>query len=221
MRDRFKRLTLIGAAAIMILLIGFLVLLPGEDSEPEYQGTTLSEWVYRSHDRARGAKSSDECRAALKAMGTNAISALIKMAASSDGSIKKILIRIVNGQAVINVRLRTANQKHDIAEIGFALLGTNGLPALDGLIKLTRHEDPRVRDNALGCLTLLQADKAIVLPVLVESMKDSDEKVRSTAAGLICYGYPHDAERVGVYKLFPEWNHAGTNAPGAIAPAVK
>ena len=96
-----------------------------------------------------------------------------------------------------------------MASMGFAMLGTNALPAVPALTLLTRDRDPGVRMCAFKCLVvILPLDRKTLVPILVRFGHDPDSGNRQEAARymqlLLITLTPEEAKKAGVFEAFPE-----------------
>lgn len=206
----------IGILIVGVVLVS-LALYCCRSKEPSYHGKTLTEWLRNREVELTDNIGHDESAKAIKAIGTNALPTLLRMAAASDGALKRLLIRLANGQTIVRVHAQTATEQRDLADMGFAVLGTNALPAVPELIELTKNQDPAVRLDALGFLSLIHPDTNVFFPVLKVCLQDRDVNVQHAAATTIMYGYPHEAERLGVYQVFPDWKKTKEKAGDTTA----
>ena len=186
-------------ALLLVCLVCF-VIISGDDREPSYHGVPLSSWILQERGSGIYDNAQTEYVAALKEMGTNAVSILIRWAGATDGKFKSLAIRLVNHQTLIRAHIRTALEKQDIAEMGFAIMGTNAISAYDALVVLTKHTDPRIREGAIACLTLIEPEKEKLLPILRGMLGDKNENVKIAARDAIAGAYPSEAKKMGLPK---------------------
>ncbi len=150
---------------------------------------------------------------AVRTIGTNALPTLLRMIGSSDGPLKSKLIKLVNEQKIVHAHILTADEKIFLAFKGFSILGCNAAPAVPELLKLTKHSEPGVRRFSLHSIFLILRHNDVVRSALAEALQDPDRNVGQWAAGVIRFEFPDDAERLGVYKMFPELKPPTTNSP--------
>lgn len=139
-----------------------------------------------------------ECVAAIRAIGTNAVPTLLAMIAARDGAFKTRLIKIVNGQSVIHIRIHPDNERLATAAWAFLDLGSNALPAVPGLIELTGSPDALIRWQAMNTLEGIHADGSVLLPVLTNCLHDADADIRRKAASDLAASFPSEARRLGI-----------------------
>jgi tetratricopeptide (TPR) repeat protein len=123
----------------LALAVGGVMWLALPPREPSYQGKTLSEWLspYIVIDYAPGEEPTkaqeDQCRDAIRHMGTNAIPLLLRMLKAKDSPAKIKIAELLDRQDFIRIPFSSADYQNRKAEIGFNLLGdiaTNAAPAL-------------------------------------------------------------------------------------------
>ena len=212
-----KRWKLIATGLVVIVVGWVVVALLLRSSEPSWHGKTLTEWLDDFHHEKYGSllHYEGEHRTAIEAMGTNALPFLFKRLKARDGALKAKAIDLVNKQKVFRAHLKTAEENHFNAWVGFVFLGTNGLPAVPKLIKLTLDTDTDVRFYAEECcLELGYPDQGPVLAALENCLKDSDADIRRGAEEFIKRWFHREAERLGVYERFPDLKPpAGSGGP--------
>lgn len=197
-----KRLKFIGIVMIILLAAGGTVLFLRRTNEPSYQGKTATEWIYKLSELRFGMVNPENA-SAIRALGTNALPMLIKMAGASDSKLKAKLIYLAERQTIIKIRLHGDWEKRECARLGFITLGEVAKPAAPELIKLTKHGDAGVRTVALQCLSCMHLDTNVVLPILAASLKDTDYQVSNEAAIWLNQDYHDEAIRLGAYQASP------------------
>ena len=115
-------------AGVALLAVAFVVW-PRGPKEPVYQGKALTQWIREAHDVGIF-EQTDETKAAMSAMGTNAIPFLLKEFTRPIGRWQGRLYAWVNGRPFFRIRLRTDEERVRLAGNGLLLLGTNAAPAL-------------------------------------------------------------------------------------------
>jgi hypothetical protein len=96
-----------------------------------------------------------------------------------------------------------ADGQRKMAAIGFAILGKEAHAAIPSLIRLTNDDDPHVQYAAMLCLNTMEPDAQTFLPVLAKRLKDEDAVVHYQAAVILNDRFPQEAEKLGVYQVFP------------------
>jgi hypothetical protein len=222
-----KRLWVIASAAV-VLLLGCLVSHLSRPKEPSLGGKTLTAWLQVYTDE-RSSRDHDydaelihtEAENAIHNFGTNAIPTLLQLLEAHDSKLKLKLVALLRRQRFIKFHFLDAHEEHMLAFHGFVAIGADGRPAAASLVNLTRYSDPDVQLYALMCLGNLNLDNGFYRPVLTRLLKDPDEGIRHVAAESISLYLPQEAERAGVYEMFPELRPSGTNSVPTNSPAAK
>jgi hypothetical protein len=76
--------------------------------------------------------------------------------------------------------------------------------------RLTKSIDRDVRKKAFDCLDSLELNRDEVLGTLTSGLRDPDGGVKWQAGKILAARFPSDAERLGVFKMFPELKIPGT-----------
>ena len=176
--------------------------------EPEFHGKTVTQWLDRIEDM--GAHHSDNevgCEAAFAAFGTNALPVLLKYSKARDGKLRAGFLRFINGQKLVPIHFKTAEERRGQVYLAFVYLGTNAWPAVPELTKLVKDPDEGVRRYALGCFANLHLDMDTWLGVMTNCLDDASPVVSQYAAERIRLRYPVEAR----YLVVP--NPAGKLAP--------
>jgi len=155
---------------------------------------------------------------AVLAIGTNAIPTLLELLQARDSSSEKSRLFFVQRQPSLRNRVRTAREKHDMAQAGFMILQKGAMPAVPDLIKLTRHKVPQVRLRAFEFLVIIVSpDMKSLVPVLVPFGHDPDPENRRNASKhmqtLLFFLSPDEAQAAGVYEAFPELRNSNSISP--------
>ncbi|MDB6110081.1 MAG: repeat-containing protein [Pedosphaera sp.] len=165
--------------AISILLVAILGGLVWEllrAREPAYQGKSLSAWLAEAYER--GTYISDltdpEARMAIRAMGSNALPALLSMVGARDSGFRKALLQWSGKQSLFKLHLRTADDCHTLAATGFQSLGPDAMPAVPALIKLLDDPDAEVRGYAAYCLGQIGPGAQAAVPELIKMLSGTN-----------------------------------------------
>lgn len=160
------------------------------ESEPSYNGRTLSEWIdeeqrmdfYRQYEQgAPPSVTHQQVQSAVRAIGTNALPLLLQWLRATNSSWKTTLARktqtwprwIQDNSALRELTESDAPQKHVRARMGFQLLGTNALPALPQLLRIFKSStNPDEMYSAVATMTVLGADTIPPLLNVLESGAD-------------------------------------------------
>jgi hypothetical protein len=192
-------------ALLLICVFFVLVLLNGGGgAEPRYNGKRLSACLLTGVDRRGSYGITEEGWKALKATGTNAVPVLLSMMQSQDGIISKRLASAFNRNRYMPFYLFTAYDKHVIASMALQQLKPEPSLVVPVLGKLIMNPDSTVRLLALECLNSLEPPRELLLPILVQNLREIDDPIRSyDCASCVRNLYPEDGERIGIYKRFP------------------
>jgi hypothetical protein len=98
----------------------------------------------------------------------------------------------------------TDDQKHRMAVNGFKILGQDALPAVPCLVRLTKKPNYGMKHWAVYSLVEIKPPKEILLPVLLQALNGPDDDFQSFAGPALARLYPEEAEKAGVYDLFPD-----------------
>lgn len=165
-------------------------------------------------------------------LGTNAAPAipkLLRLARHRDASVrnaalsclkpvhpdkKQALDTVIAGlrDADALVELTAAKFVHDRYPEEMARLGVCAQ-----VTRLTRSRDAEVRKKSLQCLGSLEPNRDEFLAVLNTCYGDKDRSVQWEAAKLLVERFPDNAERLGVYRVFPELKGWGAAKVGGVA----
>src|SRR5882762_7135488 len=121
---------------LLTAVLGFVSwLLLSQPSEPVYQGKPLSYWCYQYEiDSSPDSESQLRAETAIRAIGTNAIPTLLRWLKAKDSKLK--LLQLASKQHSVNIRWKTAENRHYEALQGFFALGTAGKSAVPALIEI-------------------------------------------------------------------------------------
>src|ERR1700722_8005242 len=213
----------------VILLVLTLLLAAGTvtylclPEEPRYQGRTLSSWLERGTRDSiylvmlsgeEPSEDFEETRTAVRAIGTNALPFLIEWSLAHDSDAKENTVDWINEHLPNRYYVWSAAKRRYAAEIGFGMLAGEAKPAWPVFVQWTFAKDPVLRSTGCDGLVDTKADQAILLPVFLRMIKDSDQMVRYRAAIQFRGQYPQAAEAAGVYDLFPILR------PGPAVPSI-
>jgi HEAT repeat protein len=151
-------------AAILLLTFGWFV---SGTREPSYQGRTLTEWLHAAYGTYPEADS-EEVRA-IHHIGSNAIPTLLAYAAAAqDSPLKKCILNWRNAHPRFRLPVSSQFEKETLAETGFAVLGTDGKPAVPELVRLLRDNDSGVWTTAAWCLASIGPAAEPAVPDLIK-----------------------------------------------------
>jgi hypothetical protein len=216
LRARRRRLSLIAAALLVVAGVIAYLCWP---SEPYYNGRSLSSWledyvnpfarIRRGDFSMMNGSGVESTRRAVEAIGTNAIPTLLRFVRVKDSGPRQWLSPPGAYPMGPRIGARSAWEKHMMAQMGFAILGTNAMPAVPALVEMTRDKDPETRMRAFECLVVIKPDNfKTLLPILVSFAHDPDRQNREKAAHemqlLLPMLSPEEAKEAGVYEAFPD-----------------
>jgi hypothetical protein len=205
--------------SVIVLLLGWLLIFPSGPKEPSYQGRKLSEWLI-DHETAADPKKFPDPFSTLRTtehavaeIGTNAIPIDLQWLQTKDSPTKATLNQILDKQHFILFRFRLPEELRYIALVDLYLLGSNALPAVPSVTRYWLHSpgDHRFKGRALGIIVQSDLKAKTAVPQLLEVLQDTNEESRMHMAGLLDRWYPDEAEKAGVYKMYPQWKHPKTN----------
>lgn len=196
------------------------------EREPRYQGRTLTEWIEYSENDPNGyqvtsewirdgklggaAAHSQAASHALKQMASEAIPLLLKWVQVKPSPIESTVAGWLEKVPGLHPQFHSLVAQGKAFD-GFYMLGNDGRPAWPKLIALTYDKDPERRYWAFNCLVYSRPDKETLEPVLLRLIHDPDYTIRQFAAWAFHDGYPEDAEKAGVYKVFPSLKREETH----------
>ncbi len=214
-----KRLRII-SIMVAVLFLGILAIAVFRAREPRYEGGTLTEWVddYLRVESGDFPTREDEeamrkCKHAIRQIGTNAIPALLKWMQATDSPMRVKLNTLLDKQSLIQFRFPDAYHCHWRGYIGFRTLRKNAVAAVPDLTKLLESPDPQQRGLAFNSICAIDHDGRNLLPVILQSLQNSQSNIRISAAVYLVENYPAEAEKADVYKMFPELRKISSNQP--------
>ena len=145
MRTTRKWVVMIAASAALVIILGVVLPILNRESEPSYNGRTLSEWLKLSRRPAVSEGFPGEATLAVRSIGTNALPFLLKwiryelppwrekvLTLATRPVESKTLSegKIVYGNSLI---LGESTRLAELAELGFVILNTNAISAIPDL----------------------------------------------------------------------------------------
>jgi HEAT repeats len=203
-----KRWRIIAITAIA-LFVGWFALQRALNREPRYQDRTLTQWLEVYHYSIRPhADYSDIERLqrstnAIKQIGSNAIPFLLKKLSAKENRVGHAFKSWVGKQRLIQFHFTDYRLENLLGLNGFWVLGKDAMCAVPALTKLTKHPDKQLRCFALNSLECINPERETFLPILIQTLHDPDPEVRAISARMLRKLYPEEAEKAGVYKMFP------------------
>ena len=207
-----KRLRII-IILLAVLFTGIFVIYLIQPKEPSYQDRKLSEWLAdyslartpsaeTGHDLVPNREATMKAaERAVKAIGTNAIPTLLKWLQAKDSPLKTKLQAALAKQHFIRVHFQRFEDKANLANWGFCILGNDALPAVPTLMRIMQSPDDRERRWALPCLFAFTEKQDIVLPLVLQSLHDSDRGVQWEAAFYLNDKFPDRRAEYGPFPL--------------------
>jgi HEAT repeat protein len=132
----------------------------------------LSVWLRECYDA-----NDDEAPNAIRAIGTNALPALLELARTKDSSGKKALLKLASRQS--RFAFEGASEAHDVAMRGYAILGPAAAEAVPALTDLL--SDPDLQLSAIGCLSHIGAGAEDAVPALILQVTNTNYVVGACA----------------------------------------
>lgn len=146
-------------ALLLVIVIGVLVWLAMPPKEPAYKGKTLTYWLTHytegSPDGQEPTNQMNECKEAVRHIGTNAIPVLLRMLKAKDSFLKLKLMDLVERQDFVHLPLRSVEDDKMDVTLGFSLLGDLGTNAIPELIAIYLHP-PSEESKEIADGTLMQ-----------------------------------------------------------------
>ena len=168
-------------AICLVLAVALLLLLTG-DSEPQYQGRKLSQWL-RTYDGHYPDQSTPSLRAqaAIREIGTNAIPYLLKWISYEPSSLKTKTLQFLERLPLPMRRhlVRSPIVSADDAEHGFFILATQANSAIPELKRLAITSSSSER--AFSCTRSLAFIGPNAMPALMEIFTNANPVARSCA----------------------------------------
>jgi HEAT repeat protein len=156
---------------------------------------------------------------ALRALGTNALPILLKMAGTRMSGFRQVVGAMAGDSKMDFLHLPPQEGKHEIAAWGMRLLGKEARPAVPALIRLLSDRDPEVQSAAADCLAGIGPEAAEAVPTLVRMLKDRN---RAKQYDVRVFWAAHALGEIGpaAGAAIPSLEEVTTNAALANAHAV-
>jgi hypothetical protein len=183
-----RRIILISAAVALVLLALLPIAFWPDESEPEYQGKKLSEWLEPQPSNVPD-QTPSEVIEAVRAIGTNALPCLVKWISFDGARIQSIhdrLPRWIRSTRIPRYFLgmrRSVNAGH--ASHAFGILGESASPAVPDLIAMLKQPCSFVKSYNLVA-SLAAIGRPALTPMLdVLADKRSPPTTRSYICGML------------------------------------
>lgn len=204
-----------------------------QQSEPKYEGRTLTQWFAASQAERADRPSADEYHSALRALGTNDFPALIRrISFDPDHCFAKRLIDTLPGivtprgleEYLLDRKWQEDAQATYAVEV-FQALGPQGAPAIQELAKIAMHGAVAPAHRAVDCLGYIGGD---ALPALI--MVATNTQPQSFRAFGWLLAYTNSPQAMQIVAQHPEDPRVGvlgahatlttsTNSPTATPQA--
>src|SRR5215831_14686309 len=151
-RNRNMRTGLMIAASLTVMLgAAWLVLSRGE-SEPVFQGRRLSDWL-EDFDHWNGTDTNAPAVVAIRALGTNAIPALVRMSLWRDSRIKdRVSVEFEKHPNLMRYRYTIAARRWARAGQALSVMGEPARAAVPYYLQALTNRDAVTRRGALNAL---------------------------------------------------------------------
>lgn len=203
-------------------------------SEPTYQGKTASTWIdlLPRPPSIYAANYTSDVRAtdALVRMGTNAFPSALRMAATRDSVIKRIIVHSSwVGKCSQFLGFSKAYQRWAYASLerprvaieAFQLLPKQPKIAIPALVHLLQTSDnPQSRVAACRMLEHLERDGVDALPALVQVMKDPSQSVREQAGEAMLIISGSDPPDIAHPAIQADWERYQMQCADLMVPAL-
>jgi hypothetical protein len=172
-----------------ILVFGLLAWRSSRSREPVFEGRPLTSWlehhVASSWDSPGWAKADE----ALRTIGTNAIPTLLEMIRAKDAPAPMLkLFEMAQRHRWTRINYRYAMPRNEEAEYAFKALGTNGMGAVPGLIKIYEEDiSPSSQRCAALALGHIGASAQAALPALIRRFNHTNSDVRFNAVTAVIH----------------------------------
>jgi hypothetical protein len=206
---RFRVLLLLMA----IFCLAFLTLRPSQPRpEPSYDGQTLTQCLHMylglAHMTAEtftpDRLNDEDTTKAIRAMGTNCIPSLLEMMDAPEVPHADQINRVLSRLPGITYRIRDPGSNWIYGTFGFVALDTMGNSAEPELLKILKSNHGTKSRFALLGLAAVSTNKHLLLPLLLKDYNDHHDYM---IAWYLHKRFPEEAEKAGVYKLFPKYQH--------------
>jgi hypothetical protein len=175
---------------LLASLAAIWILFDTLNSEPRYQGKTLTAWLdqYGYSHRSNDHDLAQQAETAIHHFGTNLIPTYLKMLSTHPSAVKmKLLARIppiwlkrLRLPSTLDYRLKLGSVRTRGA-YGLVVLGPEARPAVPSLITLLTDKEDEVRALSVFTLYRLGPVARDALPSVIKCLNDPDDLVRIDA----------------------------------------
>ena len=167
----------ISLAVVLVVTLGALTWLSFRSNEPAFQGKSLTAWL-----QERRVGPSQEAENATRQIGTNALPTLLKMVIEANSPDQEALLGLARRQSELAFDFYDADEDHNLAPLGFFVLGPTGKGAVTALTNLVTDPNPIVRRTAIACLGSIGPAAQDAVPALIPAITDFlQPQVQATA----------------------------------------
>ena len=140
-------------------------------------GLGLTAWL-----QERRVGPSQEAENATRQIGTNALPTLLKMVIEANSPDQEALLGLARRQSELAFDFYDADEDHNLAPLGFFVLGPTGKGAVTALTNLVTDPNPIVRRTAIACLGSIGPAAQDAVPALIPAITDFlQPQVQATA----------------------------------------
>lgn len=175
-----KKPRLVALAAIALVLVVAFAWLGRGSAEPTYEGRTVGEWLPVFGSFKRG--DNERAVRAFKAMGTNAVPALIHYLGKRDSALRLRCYQWIQRVPLVHIHFTIGSEWRSWARDALCFSGLCKAPAaMAGALRLSHDADAGVRDDALSVLSLIAENPLEAFPAFEALQNDADPAVRAYA----------------------------------------
>jgi HEAT repeat protein len=168
----------VNALAILLVGIVFGVLIwralrpPATPTLEQRLGVLLKELR-----EARSIQTEQEIRQ----IGTNALPMLFALAQVTNSPSREFLLSLSQRQSALAFDFQNASEAHELAAIGFHVLGPLAEGAVSALTNALNHPNPELQKTAILCLGGIGPGARDAVPFLIAEITNADRLVRAYA----------------------------------------
>lgn len=199
----------IGFLLVLLVALAFFLLKP---REPSYQGKPMSVWLARAPANRLSSYpggNESEVAEAIQHIGTNAIPTLLHYAAAKDTRLMKFFLKMNEKESLVPRPYYSQEDKHAMAERGFAILGPDAKSGVPALVALMGNKDDSVRLDAVFCLGRIGPAAKDAIPDLIKEFQREEASTNNEHAAAYALGQIGPAANTAV----PIITAALTNGP--------
>lgn len=175
-----RRIIFIFVLVACAVAVGIIFCLTGQ-TEPVYQGRTLSEWLFYERPASTPLSTPNPQREAIRKIGTNALPFLLRWIQYEPPAWRK-------KSAAMTSKLRIVDRKAELAQagwLGFQILGPEARAAIPELTRLMLRTDPGASEIARQATLAMGGIGYDALPSLLAVLTNQQAVIRGQAAASI------------------------------------